>query len=154
MSRGRDERRGMTRLLKLCKRAGLGLCVTIAVVWIMSGWAYLQWTGSVPGLERFSHFGVYGGRVYAEGRFGLSGVGWSVGADDGPAWRWGFTSGSVFAHGWYIPLWAPFLLVAALTTLLWRHERRTGVGFCRCGYDLAGLSSKVCPECGRTLTGG
>ncbi len=60
-------------------------------------------------------------------------------------------------HAWeprsrslYIPLWMPFLLTATLWLCLRRkrHER----GHCeRCGYDLTGNTSGVCPECGSTV---
>lgn len=48
------------------------------------------------------------------------------------------------------PFWL-FLIVAALPTafLFWRDSRYPP-GHCqRCGYDLTGNVSSVCPECGR-----
>lgn len=49
-----------------------------------------------------------------------------------------------------IPLWTVFILAAAPTALLWWRDRRTILpGHCRkCGYDLTGNASGVCPECG------
>ncbi len=52
----------------------------------------------------------------------------------------------------YIPLWMPFLLLAAPSVIAWRsHIQRQRLGGCStCGYSLAGLPSGAkCPECGR-----
>jgi predicted amidophosphoribosyltransferase len=49
-----------------------------------------------------------------------------------------------------VPLWIPMLLVAIPTAWLWRRDRRHSPGCCpRCGYDLSGTPSGICPECGR-----
>lgn len=61
---------------------------------------------------------------------------------------------------WWLgfPLWAPLALFAFYPALAficgplrrWRHRRR---GLClRCGYDLAGNVSGVCPECGSAVS--
>jgi hypothetical protein len=54
---------------------------------------------------------------------------------------------------WYIvvPLWAGLLVFAVPTALLWyRDRRRFPPDHClRCGYDVTGNVSGVCPECGR-----
>jgi len=55
------------------------------------------------------------------------------------------------------PLWAPFILLATYPTIVfyrgpmrrWRRRRR---GLClKCGYDLTGNESGVCPECGSEI---
>jgi hypothetical protein len=54
------------------------------------------------------------------------------------------------------PLWLPALVAAAMTGYSYRRVRRTRLsarfrapGVCRrCGYDLTGNVSGVCPECG------
>ncbi len=47
------------------------------------------------------------------------------------------------------PLWLPFVIVAVPTLLVWRFwPKPVKPGHCRCGYDLHGNESGVCPECG------
>ena len=47
------------------------------------------------------------------------------------------------------PLWLPFVIVAVPTLLAWRFwPKPPKPGHCRCGYDLRGNVSGVCPECG------
>jgi hypothetical protein len=50
-----------------------------------------------------------------------------------------------------IPLWLPLGLVSMPTSLAWwRWNRRRGPDLCpACGYDLSGIATGVCPECGR-----
>lgn len=48
----------------------------------------------------------------------------------------------------YVPLYLPMLAIAGFTTFLWRRDRRIQPGHCRCGYNLTGNVSGVCPECG------
>ena len=48
-----------------------------------------------------------------------------------------------------VPLYAVFLAVAGPTLLVWRFwPKPPKPGHCRCGYDLTGNTSGVCPECG------
>jgi len=78
--------------------------------------------------------------------------------------RWGF----VWPSAWYpyrsvnspiraliIPLWMPIAAAAGAT--FWAHRRihRFAPGRCgRCGYDLTGNVSGVCPECGQPIDRG
>jgi hypothetical protein len=52
-----------------------------------------------------------------------------------------------------LPLWMPLVLVAVPTAVLWwRDRRRVPPGHCqRCGYDLTGNTSGICPECGSSV---
>jgi len=49
-----------------------------------------------------------------------------------------------------MPLWLPFLGAAVPTAILWHRDRRTVEPGCcqRCGYNLTGNTSGICPECG------
>ncbi|HEY3241813.1 MAG TPA: hypothetical protein VGM03_00550 [Phycisphaerae bacterium] len=48
-----------------------------------------------------------------------------------------------------VPVWLPVLILVAPTLWLWVRDRRPKPGHCqRCGYDLTGNTSGVCPECG------
>jgi hypothetical protein len=51
----------------------------------------------------------------------------------------------------YLPLWAPFVLAALLTAVLFGLDRHRIPPHCcqGCGYDLTGNTSGVCPECGK-----
>ena len=57
----------------------------------------------------------------------------------------------------YLPLWIPLVIFAAYPTFAFirgplRRWRRRCAGHCvRCGYDLTGNESGVCPECGRPV---
>jgi hypothetical protein len=52
-----------------------------------------------------------------------------------------------------IPLWAPLLLAGMPTFWFWLRGRCKKPGHCqRCGYDLTGNTSGVCPECGAQIS--
>jgi hypothetical protein len=49
-----------------------------------------------------------------------------------------------------VPLWMPLLIVSAPTLLAWRRWRPAEDGVCTgCGYNLSGITTGVCPECGK-----
>lgn len=52
-----------------------------------------------------------------------------------------------------VPLWVPWVIVAIPTALLfWLDRRRIPSGYCKkCGYDLTGNVSGICPECGEMV---
>lgn len=56
----------------------------------------------------------------------------------------------------HVPLVVPTLLVAIAAAWIWipilRRKRRPDV--CKCGYDLTGNASGVCPECGAAVPAG
>lgn len=50
----------------------------------------------------------------------------------------------------YVPFWIPAIPLAMWMVWAWRCGKFV-VGCPCCGYDVAGLSSGVCPECGGAL---
>jgi hypothetical protein len=71
-----------------------------------------------------------------------------------PFWKGWFHQDKYWSA--YLPLWMPLLIVAIPTTWLWWRDRRCiPSGHCRkCGYDLTGNVSGVCPECGEKVEAG
>jgi hypothetical protein len=67
-----------------------------------------------------------------------------------PSWSAGFVYNRSSNHlDIGVPIWLPFLLFAAPTTWLWHRNRRVPPGHCRkCRYDLTGITTGICPECG------
>ena len=69
--------------------------------------------------------------------------------NDPPRWdwwnHWDVSNWAVL----FLPLYAVFAAVAIPTMLVWRFgPKPVKPGHCRCGYDLRGNESGVCPECG------
>jgi len=150
----------LRRRWRILKWAGLVLCLLIVVAWAVS----LRWDCGYAA-DRASHgdrFGVYIG-ASCLGLFNMPSQpqlpeGWII----WPAkplvlarqLRW--KPNYVKAGGLIlldVPLWMPFLLVTAPTTLLWWIDRhRVPPGRCqRCGYNLTGNVSGTCPECGKKI---
>ncbi len=60
-----------------------------------------------------------------------------------------FVVSEYFFSVFRVPLYAVFATVAVPTLLAWRFwPKPLKPGHCRCGYDLTGNTSGVCPECG------
>lgn len=81
----------------------------------------------------------------------------------GPWIVWAMTSGSWSIHPWSVQIRAiafstipiPFGVIVAriASRSLQQRESRRRRGLClRCGYDLGGNTSGVCPECGTAVT--
>ena len=55
--------------------------------------------------------------------------------------------------GMSCPLWLPLLLIAAPTFWLFYTDRRAKPWQCaKCRYDLRGIDTNKCPECGKPTT--
>ncbi len=60
--------------------------------------------------------------------------------------------GMTRVNGFTLPLVYPFATVAIPTFLVWWFwPKPIKPGHCRCGYDLTGNTSGVCPECGEPM---
>jgi hypothetical protein len=68
-----------------------------------------------------------------------------------PQWAWVPSIVSRLGAPYFadMPLWIPFALCVILAALAHRRARKPRPEICgKCGYDLTGNASKVCPECG------
>ena len=55
---------------------------------------------------------------------------------------------SFASRGFSFPLWVAFIIVGVPTaSLCWRKTRHCA----GCGHDLAGITTDVCPECGKSF---
>jgi len=151
--------RKLHKLRRWGKWSGTSACVLLIVAWGLS-------VGLSGGRAKGSFIcGFHAGRV---------GVAWKV-MDFGAAFwylhqyhvdspwerigslRFRFQSYRFQAgSGWEldIPLWYILLAVGIPTGYLWYRDRRPPPGHCRkCGYDLTGNVSGICPECGTPIKG-
>ena len=134
----------MPRLRTFTLWTGTTLSVLIAVAFVVSGW---WWVVIQVTAHRGPAIYVVAGSfahvadsmqsvtlLVVPSRLGLS--------------RWNDWSGE---SGVYVqvPLYAVFAAAAIPTLLVWRFwPKPPKPGHCRCGYDLTGNTSGVCPECG------
>jgi hypothetical protein len=141
-------------------RAGVLSIIVITLAWGAS----LRWHISSGGLRwwmtldagAFTANVAYGPGDYDSGRGPLSVIrrplrplhGWTWRPTYFRVWR----SGDI---GIVFPLWIPFVMGIAFTAFARRRARRASEGHCRrCGYDLTGNVSGVCPECGAVAARG
>jgi hypothetical protein len=148
------QRSGIRRWIKW---SGLGLSLLIAVIWAVSlfMWPRLycnHWCAS-----------LYKGGFSVEWSDDLlnEGLSFNVRAIQPRRWYWqgmlpapyegGFIG--TITTGLLIPLILPFLLVALPTAFLfWRDRRKIFHGYCqKCGFNLTGNTSGICPECGERI---
>ncbi|MCC6908083.1 MAG: hypothetical protein IT430_09100 [Phycisphaerales bacterium] len=135
------------RLRSTIKWGGAVLTVLLLVVWVGSAW----WQAGVR--SHGFYLEVYGG-------------GLSIGVD---RWRddefefwlkdhtfdvWWWFDVTVRPDPFaevigYIPIWFLLLATGLASGWLWHRDRRRALCLCiKCGYDLRGNASGVCPECG------
>jgi len=70
--------------------------------------------------------------------------------------HWSWLKVDADGVGFLLPLWIPFVIFAIPTaSLWWIDRRRIPPGHCqRCGYNLTGNVSGLCPECGTPIPAG
>jgi len=144
----------LRRKWRVLKWAGLVVSLLIVVTWAAS----IRWT--------VAH--TASGGEFRSFSLQLGGLAWLSGGGNVPMPMWGWKTYrcplSVSHWPWipsfhyrspmlsiWLPLWIPFLIIAVPTGCLWwvAHPRRIPLGHCqKCGYNLTGNVSGVCPECG------
>jgi hypothetical protein len=157
----------MTRLRRrwrILKWAGLMLSLFVVIAWAVSLFYYVRYSRPGPGVPlprgRYVgwYFGVSQGVVGFQNRvpFPEQSLGWHISTNRfSTIWL----PTVVLNHGqgadvFTLPFWIPFLLVAIPTAYLFRRDgrRRIPPGHCqKCGYNLTGNISGVCPECGEPI---
>jgi hypothetical protein len=126
--------RPRSRTRRILKWAGVVACAAVGVTWLSKFSVNLFRVGETwVWLERGFHLPCRG-----EFHSILSyDNGYSI--QDGPSYSY---------IG--IPFWVPLVVAAIPTAILWCLDRRPLEGHCRkCGYDLTGNVTGVCPECGK-----
>ena len=149
---GDNVRRERSRLRRLAiwKWAMFGACALLVAAWGASLWLvvrYDYYTASRTWVcVRLAEGNIESYRYtdFRQGPFNPPG-GWSI-ERAGEMWWSGNFEDVSFAM---IPLWWLLLAAALPTIVLWRRGRGFPPGHCeKCGYDLTGNVSGVCPECG------
>lgn len=164
------------RICRRLKWLGLIFCALILAAWLASSQYYLSWIGGRRGF-----YCSYGRVVYMEQLpiafvtalgpaftppgtpLSIQGQRRTVVPTKQPNWIFISTPEWVkdSFFGWpsfrprptkvRLPLWCVLLPSVVLTALLWWSDRPTP-GHCRkCGYNLTGNVSGVCPECGTPI---
>ena len=165
------------RIRRILKWAGVGLCVVILLLWAFSALWLIRYTGDEARITlvwgTVSYNEISGSLVDQRLKQGVMGrqSGWltrgaSFKAGGRPSVRYllGFRlpevsesavgkPGEFAIRVVFVPLWSLFLLAAIPTALLiWRDRRRIPPGHCqKCGYNLTGNVSGICPECGAKI---
>ena len=154
------------------KWTGAGLCAVVFAAWLIGGWRSSFWHWA-RGSE-YSGIGTGLGAIIVlhveqpNLDFSAMPVDYTLGdlmfvlgeRRHECSWQWSprwldtpSPSGGLI-RAIVIPLWVPFLLLAAPTAWLFYRDRRSvrwaAAGRCvGCGYDLSGLApGAACPECG------
>lgn len=144
------------RLRRVVKWGGFGLSLFVGAAWVMSWFSSVDYHRSmgdrgVVGFLTRGHIVVFCfywpfslGKPFRVTSWDPEG--WSMSRPfsvEVPSWA---------DHGLDVPLWLPFVLVLLPTAFLWHRDPRPLPGHCRkCGYDLTGNESGVCPECGERI---
>ena len=145
----------LRRRWRILKWTGLVLSLLFVSTWAVSGWWGLDYTKRDKGQSAFS-YRIEQGCLQLEWfkSYPPEGDGWWWYSHEETGWSWRPTV-LRDPDGWVleVPLWIPFLLVSSPIALLWwRNRRRIPPGHCqKCGYNLTGNTSGICPECGTPI---
>jgi hypothetical protein len=143
------------RMWCVLKWLSVALWLLIVCVFVPSRW----WRFGLSNGEYLAGFGA--GRIVLAHRTGVPCGRVSLYASPGaPAFAWSIETRTLTqptgpVSVLTIPLWMPFMAIAALTLCFWRLDRRRiPAGHCKkCGYNLTGNVSGRCPECGEPTAG-
>lgn len=170
----------MLRSSRTLQRLGLALSAMCVLAWGFSLWSYagccsrlgwvvvldggelcvIRFVGSQDAIDRLIMNEWSGGTVIRQSSTTMNwGSTWREHAD-----ALGLKIGSfriyepyvsrdvVLRGGLTLPLWMPMVVFVSLTILASARLRHLHAVRCvRCGYDLTGNESGVCPECGTTI---
>ncbi len=153
------------RLRGTCKWGGVTLSALVVVLWVAS--IFYEFRRIEIHRDSLVITSFIGGAalIFVQSVSGAGTVdprslnippGWTATRAVPPRWNYiwlptRFHPGSGSPNVVVFPLWLPFLLIALPTGyLFWSdHRRRMRIGCCeKCGYDLTGNKSGMCPECG------
>ena len=134
---------GRSRIRRIAKWTGLTLCVMLGVGWLVS--LRFRMTIEKGGVLFGIGDGCLAAAMDAEGAPTI----WMI-PSQRIDWLPIVESGSFVL----VPMWIPFLAIALPTAYLFWRDHRHPPGHCKkCGYDLTGNVSGVCPECGNRIVG-
>ncbi len=143
----------ISRYRKHCRQIGLVGCFGISLSAVIAGLFVVTGTSACGYWTDRVVVGIGHGALFIECE-PLRYVGWFWGYSSfvwksGLVWWPAFTGGIVL-----VPLWMVLALILPPSLLLWRRSRRHPPGFCdNCDYNLTGLVSDRCPECGENIGG-
>ena len=160
------------KIRKTVKWGGAVVTVLLVVVWIGSGWAWVQRSDARGdyivlggGLAKLRI--VTGVALFCNPPIPPPGLDVRRPARFSPGWDFRFGRPPMFESRfvqrgydgmWFIdlPIWAFATCASLISLCAWRLDifarRRARIGFCpKCNYDRTGLvAGAVCPECGRS----
>ncbi len=129
------------------KKTTVVIAILIGVITLLSQRLYIH-VDTGNGL-----FGIQFGSLYASSD-SYGGAPWQVKAGWTPKWYPvllpEYSTGAGFWSYTMIPLW-PFVVISIGVAMFAHCRCRPVPGYCsKCGYDLSGIESGACPECGMT----
>jgi hypothetical protein len=148
-----------SRTIRIVKWLGTVLCIAIVVGWIAAQWQWFLFkTGTPLDLSCAAGYVLVDWWSYEEDDRS------SYEAMDLPSRMSGSTrlglglpylEANVFGVRCLVPFWTLLAAAGVPTALLWWLDRRNPPGHCqKCGYELAGNVSGICPECSTAVKRG
>ena len=147
------------RLFSVISLVSLLLCAAGSVLWADS-MRHLDGLGCKVGTSRLAFIGVDSGTLWLgsektkspwliavrKDHIGMPGI-----VLGGTVLGFGILNNSL-DRGIGFPLWLALPLLCIIAGVFWMKSRRClEKGFCKCGYNLTGNVSGVCPECGTSI---